>query len=264
MDEPSFSPMALLGFRLLTGFSVFMVLFFGVSREKIDKKDIGLIILCGLTGVGINMALFLYGLDNTSPINASLVMTTSPVMVLLFSFLVLNQKITTYNALGIFIALVGAVYLVYRPEFGFSFDSAKGDIAVFLNGASYALYLVLVKKLITKYQPFTILMLVFTVGFLVFFPFTIGDISQIEWEGFSWPVYMSLAFVLIGTTCMTYLFNVFALQYVKSSTAGVYIYLQPLLATIFAILLQKDVLSLKIVLCSSLIFTGLYLVSRKK
>lgn len=264
MDEDSFSPFALLGFRLLTGFILFGSLFLGVSREKIDRKDFGLIILCGLTGVGINMAFFLYGLDNTNPINASLVMTTTPVMVLVFSFLVLNQKITLYNSLGIFIALIGAIYLVYKPNFGFSMDLIKGDLAIFLNGSSYALYLVLIKKLVGKYKPITLLMLIFSVGFILFFPFTVSEIAKIEWSSFSYPVYLSLAFVLFCTTCLTYLFNVYALQYVKSSTAGVYIYLQPLIASFFAILLVKDVLSVKIVVCTVLIFTGLYLVSKKK
>ncbi len=264
MDEESFSPFALLGFRLLTGFLIFSIFFWALSPEKIHRKDAGLILLCGLTGVGINMALFLYGLDNTNPINASLVMTLTPILVLVFSYIILNQRITIRNTVGICVALCGTIYLVYKPEFGFSLDRMKGDIAIFLNGSSYALYLVLLKKLVPKYKPITILMLVFSVGFLVFFPFTIPQISIIEWNTFDRSVYLSLAFVLIGTTCFTYLLNVFALQYVKSSTAGVYIYLQPLLATFFAILLAKDVLNVKIVICTVLIFTGLYLVSSKK
>lgn len=264
MDEPSFSPFALLGFRLLTGFVVFLSLYLSISREKVDPKDIGLIILCGLTGTGLNMALFLYGLDNTNPINASLVMTTSPVMVLIFSLILLKQKISVFNTLGIFIALVGAVYLVYRPDFGFSIDKIKGDLSIFLNGSFYALYLVLVKRLVVKYKPITILMLVFSVGFIAMFPFTVHEIGKIEWQGFDQTFYMSLAFVLIGTTCLTYLFNVFALQYVRSSLAGVYIYLQPLMASFFAIALYDGSITWKIFISSVLIFAGLYLVSMKK
>ena len=264
MDEPSFSPFALLGFRLLTGFVVFLSLYLSISREKVDPKDIGLIILCGLTGTGLNMALFLYGLDNTNPINASLVMTTSPVMVLVFSLILLKQKISVFNTLGIFIALVGAVYLVYRPDFGFSIDKIKGDLSIFLNGSFYALYLVLVKRLVVKYKPITILMLVFSVGFIAMFPFTVHEIGKIEWQGFDQTFYMSLAFVLIGTTCLTYLFNVFALQYVRSSLAGVYIYLQPLMASFFAIALYDGSITWKIFISSVLIFAGLYLVSMKK
>jgi drug/metabolite transporter (DMT)-like permease len=264
MDEESFSPFALLGFRLLTGFVVFTLFYFGVSREKIDRSVIGLIVLCGLTGTGLNMALFLYGLNHTNPINASLVMTTAPVLVLVFSWILLKQKISILSTVGIFIALAGAIYLVYRPGFGFSLGKIKGDLSIFLNGACYAMYLVLVKRLIAKYSPVTILMLVFSVGLLFIFPFTIIDITRIEWQGFSSSIYYSLAFVLIGTTCLTYLFNVFALQYVKSSLAGVYIYLQPVMASFFAILIFGEMITWRIILSSILIFAGLYLVSIKK
>ena len=176
----------------------------------------------------------------------------------------LKQKISVFNTLGIFIALVGAVYLVYRPDFGFSIDKIKGDLSIFLNGSFYALYLVLVKRLVVKYKPITILMLVFSVGFIAMFPFTVHEIGKIEWQGFDQTFYMSLAFVLIGTTCLTYLFNVFALQYVRSSLAGVYIYLQPLMASFFAIALYDGSITWKIFISSVLIFAGLYLVSMKK
>jgi len=162
------------------------------------------------------------------------------------------------------LALLGAVILIYRPQEGLITNSALGDFLIFLNGASYALYLVLVKKLIPKYKPFTILMLVFTVGTIAVFPVSLLYIQDIEWQQLNVPVYLSLAFVLLFTTCSTYLLNIFALQHLRSSTAGSYIYLQPVLASFFAIAMEKDQLSLKIVICTLIIFAGLYLVSLKK
>lgn len=264
MDEPSFHPIALTGFRIITGFIVFGLLYIIFVRERIDRRDIPLIIGCGLTGVAINMTLFLLGLNYTNPINASLVMSTSPVMVVIFSVIIINEKVSKLNILGIALALSGAIYLVYKPEQLFSIESMKGDIMIFLNGVSYALYFVLVKKLIKKYKPFTLLMLIYLVGFTAVIPFSIPYMSQIEWSSFNQPVYLSFAFVLIGITCITYLLNVFAIQFVKASTASSYIYLQPVLATFFAIMMKKDVFTMKIALCSCLIFAGLYLVSNKK
>lgn len=264
MNEASFSPFALTGFRILTGCLVFFALYMIFVREKIDTKDLPLILACGLTGVGINMTLFLLGLHYTTPINASLVMTLTPILVVVFSMLILREKLSLGATIGIFLALCGAVVLIYRPSAGFSFDSIKGDLYIFLNSASYAMYLVLVKKLTNKYKPFTILMLVFTVACCTIFPFSIPDIMAIEWSALSTSTYMAFAFVLLCTTCMTYLFNIFALGIVKSSTAGSYIYLQPVIASIFAILLKEDVLNLKTVVCTAVIFLGLYLVGRKK
>ena len=264
MDEPSFHPIALTGFRIITGFIVFTILYLLFVREKIDRKDIPLIIGCGLTGVAINMTLFLLGLNYTNPINASLVMRKSPVMVIIFYILIIKEKISRINFVGILLALSGAIYLIYNPGQSFNLKSMKGDIMIFLNGASYALYFVLVKKLIKKYKPFTLLMLIYLVGFVAVVPISFTYMGQIEWATFDQSVYLSFAFVLIGITCLTYLLNVFALQFVKASTASSYIYLQPLLATFFAIMLKKDVLTVKIAFCSCLIFAGLYLVSLKK
>lgn len=264
MDEDSFSSIALLGFRLLSGVAFFSILYFVFIREKIDLKDTWLIVLCGLSGTGLNMGLFLYGLDHTTAINASLVMTIVPILVLIFSLIILKSSINKYNILGILIAFIGAIYLIYRPDFGFSIDKIKGDLSIFLNGSFYALYLVLVKKLIHKYHPITLLMLFFAVGFIAIFPFTLSSISSIEWSVLDNNVYLAFAFVLIFTTCFTYLLNVFALQYVPSTIAGVYIYLQPLIAAIFAIFIRNEEISIKVVGSSALIFAGLYLVSIKK
>ena len=264
MDSGLITPMGIVWLRILTGALVFTPLYFIFVREKIYKKDIWLFVICSLTGVSINMSFFFVGLHYTNPINASLVMTTSPVIVLIFSYLIIQEKIRPVNILGIFIALIGAVLLIYKPEQSFSLDSIKGDLMIFLNATVYSLYLVLVKKLVGKYNPLTILAIVFSLGLVFVSPIGVIEVLKTEWKMFDMPIYLALAFVLLCTTCMAYLFNAFALRTVRSSTAGTYIYLQPLLATIFAILLQKDTLNLKMMLCAVLIFTGLYLVSKKK
>ena len=263
MDEVSISPMSMIFMRGLIGGVLFTVVYFLFIREKILLSDIPLFILCALTGVSINMSLFFIGLNYTNPINASLVMTTSPVMVLIFSFMILREKISKVNILGVFTALVGATVLIYRPNISIFNHSIMGDFFVFLNGTSYALYIVLVKSLVKRYHSFTILMMVFSLGFLFIIPFSVQDWLDISWGQLSTEVYLSIAFVLLGTTCMTYFFNAFALNHVKSSTVGSYIYLQPLIASFFAILLEKDQLNFKMILSSMLIFGGLYMVSKK-
>lgn len=263
MDEPSVRPFAIILMRVLTGSIVFTGIYFLFIREKIDWRDIPLFIGCGLTGIAINMSFFFIGLNYTTPIHASLVMTATPVLVMLLSFFILKEHISKINALGIILALAGAILLIYKPGMGFSSTSSKGDFFIFLNGTSYAIYLVIVKNLIKKYSPFTILMMVFSIGSLFVFPFGINAIMLVEWVQLSNAGYYAIIYVLVATTCMAYLFNAFALNHLKSSTVGSYIYLQPILATFIAVLWKKDFLTLKILLCSILIFIGLYLVSKK-
>jgi len=264
MDSGYISPLGIVWLRIFTGAAVFSAIYLIFVREKVFKHDFWLFIICSLTGITINMSFFFVGLHYTNPINASLVMTTSPVLVLIFSYLIIHERISSINIVGILIALVGAVLLIYEPQQIFSFDSIKGDLMIFINAAVYSLYLVLVKKLVGKYNPITILAVVFSLGLIFITPVAIGEVFETQWGLFNRAISWSLVFVLICTTCLAYLFNAFALRTVKSSTAGTYIYLQPLLATCFAILLQKDSLNLKMVISAALIFTGLYLVSKKK
>ena len=264
MDEPSISPMAMIFMRLGTGVITFTTIYFFWVRENIDRKDLPIFAFCGLTGAALNMSFFFIGLNFTNPINASLVMTSSPVMVIIFSYFIIKEKITAVNGIGIFMALIGAAILIYRPTSTEQAGSMLGDFFIFMNATSYALYLVLVKRLIAKYHPFTILLMVFSFGFLFVLPFSIKPFLFIEWEGLDWTVMGSIVFVLIGTTILAYLFNAFALVHVRSSTAGSYIYAQPVVASFFAILMQKDSLQPKMIFCSALIFIGLYLVSKKK
>jgi len=67
--------------------------------------------------------------------------------------------------------------------------------------------------------------------------------------------------VVIAATFFTYLLNIYALQKVEASIVSIYIYTQPVIATIIAISLQKDVLSIEKIIAAVLIFAGVYLVS---
>lgn len=256
--------MSIVWMRISFGAIVFSSLYFLFVREKIYKSDIPLFILCSLTGIFLNMSLFFTGLHYTNPINASLVMVTTPIIVLCFSYILLKEYISKFNVFGIILALFGALLLVYKPEVQFSLSSIKGDLMVFGNACFYGLYLVLIKKLLLKYHSFTVLMLLFSIGFVFVLPIGIFTLPTVQWSNFSTSIWASILFILICTTCLTYLFNLFALRTVRSSTAGTYIYLQPLLASFFAILLQKDVLNIKMIVSATLIFIGLYLVSVKK
>ena len=264
MDDGFIDPLSIVWMRITFGAIIFISLYFIFVRERIHWKDLGLFIICALCGITLNMSLFFMGLHYTNPINASLVMVTTPIIVMCFSYILLKEFISKLNILGILLALVGAIILVYKPEIKFSIESIKGDLMVFANASFYGLYLVLVKKLLVKYHPLTVLMGIFSLGFIFISPVGFYTVPTIQWEAFTQDIYLSLAFILVCTTCFTYLFNLFALQTVKSSTAGTYIYLQPLIASIFAILLQKDTLNVKMLVSSALIFGGLYLVSNKK
>jgi drug/metabolite transporter (DMT)-like permease len=240
-------------------------------KEKIEKKDIVRLMLSGLFGISINMLLFFKGLSLTSPIDASIIMTATPVIVLVLSIFIRNEKITTNKLLGISFGAIGAFVLIWYGNKTTGTSSTLGNLFVFLNACSYSLYLVMVKPLMIKYKPFTVISWVFLFGFIFMFPFGINDVIHTNFSAFTLHTYLTVAFVIIGTTFLTYLFNIYALTKVSPSVSGSYIYLQPvvsfIMVSIYAFLFNQnkyahDINYVKI-LSSVLVVIGVYLISRK-
>ena len=239
--------------------------------EKIEKKDFIRLILSGLFGITINMLLFFHGLSLTSPIDASIIMTATPVIVLILSIVILKEKITTNKLLGITIGAIGAFLLIWYGKKAIGTSSSLGNMFIFLNACSYALYLVIVKPLMIKYNPFTIISWVFLFGFLFMFPFGIKEAINTDYSSFTLHTYLTVTFVILGTTFLTYLFNIYALTKVSPSVNGSYIYLQPVISfimvSVYAFILgnneyAQDINMVKILSCSMVVI-GVYLISKK-
>lgn len=240
-------------------------------KVKIDKKDLGILALCGLLGVATNQLLFFHGLNLTSPIDASIIITSIPVMVLVFSALVLKEKITTSKLIGLGIGGLGAVLLVWYGKNSGGTSSLLGNVFIFINACSYALYLVFVKPLMAKYNAITIISWVFLFGFIWMFPFGIQDVLITNFEAFTLQTYLAVTFVIIGTTFLAYLFNIYALKFVSPSVTSSYVYLQPvvsfLMVSLYAYVFGNSVYSqdidvIKIISCL-LVVIGVYMISKK-
>ena len=263
-------PSAFIFLRVVGAGILFWIIKFFI-KERVEKKDLFLLLICGFFGVTTNQLFFFHGLNLTSPIDASIIITAIPVMVLVFSALILKEKITTNKLIGITIGGIGAILLVWYGKSGSGTSSILGNIFVLINACSYALYLVLVKPLMKKYNPITIITWVFLFGFLFVFPIGIKDVLTTDYSAFTLNTYATITFVVIGTTFLAYLFNIYALSKVSPSISGSYTYLQPVVSFIMVIIYAfalghdeytQDIDLIKIVSCL-LVVSGVYLISKK-
>lgn len=233
-------------------------------KEKVERKDFPLLMLCGLLGVAINQMFFFSGLKLTQPINAALIMTTSPIIVMMAAPFISGERITSRKLLGMAIGAIGAIFLIsYGKSVQFNKAGLLGDLFIFINATSYSLYLVIVKKLMPKYHPITIVKWVFTFGLIIIIPFGFQQAMAVNWSTFSINIWLAFFYVLLFTTFFAYLLNATALKVVDSSAAAIYIYLQPLIATVIALALSKDELNTAKVISGLLIYLGVYLVGSK-
>lgn len=245
---------------------LFWALFaFKPGKAGIEKKDVRRFLLCAFTGVAVNQLMFIKGLTLTTPIHAALLILATPVFILLLGFALRSEKITVQKVAGLFAAIGGATLLILgREQNSIGSNMLLGDIFIIINAVFYAFYYVLVKPLMQKYSPVHVVRWVFTFGLVMILPFCWSDFIAIEWHSFTAMHYAALAFVVVGATFLAYYFTVYGLQHLSASAVGAYIYLQPFFSAIISILYFHEALTATKLLAAVLIFTGVFLVNKKK
>lgn len=236
-----------------------------VTSEKIDRKDWPRILICALFGMVLNMNMFFKGLELSTPINSSVVITLTPVILLVLGAFLLKERITWLKSVGIGIGLIGALVLIL---FGVKTQENApniplGNMLFIVNATSYAFYLILVKPLVAKYSSITLMKIFFLLAVFMNLPIGLSQFMEVSWMDLGFSEIWKLAFVVVGTSVLTYLFNIYALKQLSPSTIGVFMYLQPLVAVGYAILVGADSLSTVRIIAASLIFTGVFLSTRK-
>ncbi|MEQ5790135.1 DMT family transporter [Muricauda sp. NFXS6] len=244
---------------------LFWLISFSGPKEKIEKRDWGRMLVCALLGMSINMLSFFKGLQLSTPINSAVLVTIIPIIVVVVSALFLKERITVNKGLGIFLGFVGAIGLIlFGAENRQNAPNIPlGNFLFIINATSYGAYLVVVKKLIEKYHPFTLMKWLFTIGIIINLPLTLPEALEIQWSALPIWAFGAIAFVVIGTTFLTYLFNIFALTQLKASSVGAFVYMQPLVGILFALFSGKDELTLVKIVAMLFVLAGVYLASKK-
>lgn len=264
MNENFIKPFGFVLLRVAGATILFWLMGFVFKSEKIEKKDYITIFFGAIFGVGINMLLFLKGLEFTTPIHASVIMTITPILILVLSAFFLEEKLTKLKILGVFLGFCGGVLLTALGKSDRIGDNvALGNLFIFINAVSYSIYVIIVKKLTAKYHPFTFIKWLFLFGLVLVLPFGYSETTEIQWQSFSPYIWFSVAFVVVGATFGTYFLNPLALRSLKASTVGVFIYLQPVIAGIFALIMGVDSVDSVKLIAMCLIFSGVYLVTKK-
>jgi drug/metabolite transporter (DMT)-like permease len=256
-------PFGFIVFRVVISATIFWLIYF-FNKEKIDwRMDGWKLALCALTGVAVNQLLFYKGISLTSAVNGSIIMTLTPILVLIWAAIITGEKITKRKIIGVLIGLIGAVIILYQPDALLTTGDWRGDLLILLNGTSYALYLVLVKPLMKKYKPMTVVTWIFTIGILFVIPVGFNEAIQVDVMALPIRVWQSAAYAILIVTVVVYFLNAWTLVTVNSSVVGTFIYLQPVFATMTAILFFDEVFLLKHLIASAFVFTGVWLVTKK-
>lgn len=261
-------PFGLAWYRVLVTCAIFwLIATFVGPKEKVLIKELPLLALAAFCGVGFNMVTFMKGLSLTSPISASVLMVTTPIIVLVLSAIFLKERLYASRILGILIGFSGAALLIFLSNNGSSenaTDPALGNFLVFINAVSYSFYIILAKKLTTRYHVFTLMKWLYLFGVLFITPFGIMEGLAFDFGTANTDTLWYIGYVVLFATFGTYMLNIIAIRTLKPSVVAVFVYLQPLLATLIAIGLDKDQITLYKLIAGGLIFTGVFITSIPK
>lgn len=244
---------------------LFWLLFlFKRPEKRIEKKDIPALILCTLTAIALNQLLFIEGLSFTFPIHAALLTLITPILITIIAARILNERVTVAKLAGLSLGAFGAVLLVTQREITAPGENVVlGDILVILSAVAYTFYFILVKPLMNKYSAVQMIRWIFTIGFIMTFPFCFTQFSHITWNVFTFKDWFFLFLVVVPGTFLAYVFNVYGIQKLSASKAGAYIYSQPVFAVVIAVIFLKESLSIYKIIAGVLIFAGVFLSNKK-
>lgn len=239
-----------------------------MPKEKVLLKDLLTLLVCALCGVGINQWLFVVGLKSSSPVNASIIATGVPIFVLLLAAIILKEPITRKKTFGVFMGVSGGLLLVFGSTHTVnSTNSVGGDILMVINSLMYSVYLVLSKPLSLRYSSVTIMKWMFLFSALTLAPFCFKYVQYVpifHKETFNITEMYALLYLLFGATFVAFMLIPMSLKHVRPTTVSMYNYVQPIIASVIAILIGQDVFSLQKLLSAILVFTGVLLVTQNK
>lgn len=259
----SIKPFALVALRTVVTTILFWIVSLFLPKDKVTRKDIFFLFACSFIGVAINQSLFLAGLNLTTPINSSLIQTMNPIAAFIFAAAILKEDISFIKVTGLTIGLSGVVLLILQgglPQFGSA--TFIGNLYIFLSTISWALYTVVIKRLLEKYHPVTVLKWTFLFGIITTIPLGYSEFRATNWSVLSLNEWLSIGFVVVAATFLGQLLITSGLRNVSPTVVSSYTYLQPLIAAIIASLMGQDRPDAVKIVSAILIFTGVYLVSK--
>ncbi len=262
------SPMGLTFARMAFGAIAFWFASIFFINEKVTKKDLLILFFCAVLGTTVHQLFFIIGLGMTSPIDAGLIVTMNPVVVMIISALILKEPITSKKAGGVFIGACGALLIIWQSASASAGQGSSllGNLYCFLSVVSYATYLVISRPIAQRYTPVTLMKWMFLFSTLLTIPFSITDMQEAKIFTYetNWNAILSLFYVVFGATFLAYFLIPVALKRIRPTTISMYNYAQPLIASVVAILIGQDNLSWDKPIAAILVFTGVYFVTQSK
>ncbi|MCG4735900.1 DMT family transporter [Bacteroides intestinalis] len=260
-----FSALSVTTFRMVGAAACFWLLSAFCKYEHVDHRDMLKIFFASLFALVFNQGVYIFGLSMTSPIDASIVTTTLPIVTMIIAAIYLKEPITNLKVLGIFVGAMGALTLILSSQTaGSGNGSIIGDLLCLVAQISFSIYLTVFKGLSQKYSPITLNKWMFIYASMCYIPFSYQDVAGIQWAEVSTAAYVQIGYVVIGGSFLAYIFIMTAQRLLRPTVVSMYNYMQPIVASIAAIIMGLGVFGWEKGIAVALVFLGVYIVTKSK
>lgn len=260
-----FSAISVTTFRMVGAAAAFWLLSIFCKQEHVNHHDMLKIFFASLFALVFNQGVFIFGLSMTSPIDASIVTTTLPIVTMIVAAIYLKEPITNKKVLGIFVGAMGALILIIGSQAGSNGNgSLIGDLLCLVAQISFSIYLTVFKGLSQKYSVVTVNKWMFIYASLCYIPFSYHDISVIQWATIPTIAIVEVLYVVLGGSFLAYLCIMTAQKVLRPTVVSMYNYMQPIVATIAAMLMGMGSFGWEKGIAIALVFTGVYIVTQSK
>lgn len=259
------NPFALSACRMTGAALLFWAFSCFMPRERVTKRDLGLLLLASVFGIQFNQLLYLWGLSLTSPIDASIIATLVPIVTMLLAALFLREPISWLKASGVAIGCTGAVMLVVMSQSATTATSSLwGNALCIISTISFSFYLTAFRSVIVRYSAFTVMKWMFLFAAVVALVIYHKPLLTTDFTALPAKTLLGALFVVVGATFVTYLCVPIGQQHLRPTLVAMYNYVQPVVAVFFSVALGLDRFGFFKAAAAMLVFTGVWMVTQSK
>jgi drug/metabolite transporter (DMT)-like permease len=259
-----FTAVSVTTFRMTGAAIAFWILSAFLPKEQIPPKDMLKIFFASMFALTFNQGMYIFGLSMTSPIDASIVTTTLPIITMIVAAIYLKEPITNKKVLGIFVGAMGALILICSGTATAGTGSLYGDLLCMVAQLSFSIYLTAFKGLTQKYSVITLNKWMFIYASMCYIPLSYNDIAAIEWSTVSTSTILQVLYIALCGSFLAYIFIMTAQKLLRPTVVSMYNYMQPIVASIAAVLMGVGTFGWQKGIAIALVFTGVYIVTQSK
>ena len=259
-----FSALSVTTFRMVGAAACFWLLSLFCKREQVDHRDMLKIFFAALFALVFNQGVYIFGLSMTSPIDASIVTTTLPIVTMIVAAIYLKEPVTNKKVLGIFVGAMGALILIMSSSNAGSGNGSIMDLLCLIAQISFSIYLTVFKGLSQKYSPITLNKWMFVYASMCYIPFSYHDVAAIQWVEISTAALLQVGYVVVGGSFLAYICIMTAQRLLRPTVVSMYNYMQPIVASIVTVIVGMATFNMEKGIAIALVFLGVYIVTQSK